>query len=254
MQNSISTDVVKLDLGVILAHYKEPKFWQKKWTILDTSEIKVVWYITNIDTVNNKINSIVKVTDKNIKRGRKELSDVWYENEGVSLSAIPIDNKEYTQQHFENALYGRTIELLRDVERHIIYEYAEYKKAEQLQRDYKEGLRKIAIAFLDEMKVTDEDMREAYIDSYVDKQYDKDDKVRNLCGNIINNYQLKIMTGSYIYAAAWFNREDDYKKYSDIYYNNHNKKSVGFDIWNKCKEIQTEKWQNSMKEHLNKIM
>ena len=45
MENTVSTQVVKLDLQTILANYKDPKFWSKKWTIIDTKQVKIVWYI-----------------------------------------------------------------------------------------------------------------------------------------------------------------------------------------------------------------
>lgn len=39
--NSLSTHLVKLDIQTILAHFKEPKFWAKKWLI---SSIKIWKY------------------------------------------------------------------------------------------------------------------------------------------------------------------------------------------------------------------
>ena len=249
MENTVSTNVVKLDLQTILANYRKPEFWQKTWTIIDTSELKVVWYISYIDCVNGKINSCLRAFKKNIKRGNKSLGNYWYTDESVSLPSIPINNNEYTQRHFDNALYGSTIELLKDVERHMIYEYAEYKEAENVQKQYKEELRQIANDFLNENKVTNLAIRDAYIDKYIDDNYDE--KVKYYTGQVVNNYQFKVITNAYIYTAAWFDHMEDYEKYNE--YLGETRKSIRWDLWNKVKEIQTDEWQNSMKEQLSDI-
>ena len=252
MENSISTNVVKLDLKTILRNYKKPEFWQKHWTIIDTEFMKIEWFLYSIGCKSNKITSTVKVTHKNFNLKNKELNHKWYTDEETDLPSIPIGNKEYTQQHFEKALYGSIMNLIKDIERHMIYYYAEYKAAEEAQEKYKDELEKIANEFLDAEGVTNEDIRYAYVHSFRDEQYDQSD-IRNMTSTIVMNYEYKVITEAYIYAAAWFNNKEDYEKYSNILYKDHKKKSEMLAIWKTCREIQTAKWKNSMKEELKGI-
>ncbi len=247
MENTVSTQVVKLDLQTILANYKDPKFWSKKWTIIDTESLKIVWYISYIDCEDNKINSALKVSNKKIKRGNKGFENSWYCNESVSVSPIPIDNPDYTERHFENAILGKVLELLGDVERHCTYEYAEYKEAERLQEEIKDKLREYASEFLDENNVTNEEIRDAYIEKYIDKNYE----AGYLTAKIIDRYHYKIIPNVYLYVYAWFNREEEFNKFETEKMGH--RVSTRMEIWRKVQEIQTEEWENGMKEQLSGI-
>ena len=248
MENTVSTQVVKLDLQTILANYKDPKFWSKKWTIIDTKQVKIVWYISSIDCTENKINSVLKVSNKNIKRGKKDLNHAgyWY-SESVGVSPIPINNPDYTERHFENAILGKVLELLGDVERHCTYEYAEYKEAERLQEEIKDKLRTYAEEFLDDNNVTNEEIRDAYIEKYINDNYEAGE----LTSKIIDRYHYKIIPNVYLYVYAWFNREEEFDKFETEKMGH--RVSTRMEIWRMVQKIQTEEWENGMKEQLNGI-
>lgn len=248
MENTVSTQVVKLDLQTILANYKDPKFWSKKWTIIDTKQVKIIWYISYINCAENKINSVLKVSNKNIKKGNKDLNHAgyWF-NESVDVPAIPINNPEYTEKHFENAILGKVLELLGDIERHCTYEYAEYKEAEHLQQEMKDKLREIAEEFLDDNNVTNEAIRDAYISKYVSDNYD----ASGITSKIIERYHYKIIPTVYLYVYAWFNRQEEFEKFEDEKLGR--RISTRMEIWRRVKEIQTDEWVNSMKEQLSGI-
>ena len=248
MENTVSTQVVKLDLQTILANYKDPKFWSKKWTIIDTKQIKIVWYISYIDCTENKINSVLKVSNKKIKRGKKDLShaNYWF-SESVGVPAIPINNPDYTERHFENAILGKVLELLGDVERHCTYEYAEYKEAERLQEEMKDKLREIASDFLDKNNVTNEEIRDAYIEKYVDDNYDASE----ITSKVVARYQYKIIPNVYLYVYAWFNRQEEFEKFEAEKLGR--RISTRMEIWRKVQEMQTDEWVNGMKEQLRGI-
>jgi len=246
MENTVSTQVVKLDLQTILANYKDPEFWSKKWTIIDTKQIKIVWYISSINCEDNKINSTLKVVNKNIKKGTLNLSDSWW-SESVCVASIPINNPEYTEKHFENAILGKVLELLGDIERHCTYEYAEYKEAERLQEEMKDKLREIASDFLDENNVANEEIRDAYIEKYISDNYDASE----ITSKVVQRYQYKIIPNVYLYVYAWFNRQEEFEKFEAEKLGR--RVSTRMEIWRKVKEMQTEKWVNGMKEQLRGI-
>lgn len=245
---TVSTQVVKLDLQTILANYKNPNFWAKKWTIIDTKEIKLVWYITSINCVDNKIESRVEVAHKNIRRGKKHFRDLtWYGFEYEIVSPIPINNPEYTEKHFENAILGRVLSLLESIERHCTYEYAEYKEAETLEEEVKERLKTYAEDYLDENNVSNEDIREAYIEKYVSNNSNEGE----LTDKIIKRFRHKIIPDTYLYVYAWFNRSEEFDKFE--FENTKHRVSTRIEIWRKVQEIQTDEWTTGMKNQLELI-
>lgn len=248
MENTVSTKVVKLDLKTILENYKDPKFWSKKWPIIDTKEIKIVWYIESISCVDNKISSCVMVQNKNIRRGKKKFDykDSWWSREYQYLSSIPINNPEYTEEHFKKTLLNSIIQLLEQVEQRCTYDYAEYAEAELLEEKIENSLRKIAEAFLDENNVTNEEIRDAYIDKYIEKNSKKHEYVLK----VIERYKHKIIPNSYLFVYAWFNKE---KEFDEFETKMGHRVSTRMEMWRKVQEIQTEEWENGMKEQLEKI-
>ena len=244
MENMVSTKVVKLDLKTILANYKEPKFWSKKWPVIDTKEIKIVWFIEKIDCVDNKISSCVMVQNKNIRRGTKKFVDL-YSWEKAYLAPIPTDNPEYTEEHFKKTLLNSIIFLLGTVEQTCTFHYAEYEEAKRLDNEINDKLKEIAEAFLDENEVTNESIREAYIDKYVE-----DNSCDSYTLKVIERFKHKIIPNSYLFVYAWFNKEKEFDEFESKM---GHRVSTRIEMWNKVKEIQTEEWENGMKEQLEAI-
>ena len=243
--SNISTKVVKLDLATILANYKKPEFWSKKWTIIETNEIRVVWGIKSIDCVNNKIESTLTVAKKKIKRGKNDLSDMYYTNEELHLASIPTNNKEYTQEKFQKSLLGTLIRLLEEVESHCVWGYAEYKKAEVLQDEINSKLRDYAIEFLNANHVTNRDIREAYIDKYVVTHTSYE-----LTWNIVEKYKHTIIPRAYLYAYAWFDKKEEFDEFESKM---PKRRRGNIEIWKKAREIQTKEWEEGMKRELKEI-
>ena len=243
--SNISTKVVKLDLATILANYKKPEFWSKKWTIIETNEIRVVWSIKSIDCVNNKIDSTLQVAKRKIKKGKLDLSDLYYTNEECYLSAIPTNNKDYTQERFQKSLLGTLIRLLEEVENHCVWGYAEYKEAEKLQDEINSKLKGYAEEFLDANHVTNKDIREAYIDKYVG-----DHTSYELTWNVVEKYKHTIIPRAYLYAYAWFNKKEEFDEFESRM---PKRRRGNIEIWRKAREIQTKEWEEGMKRELEDI-
>ena len=243
MEKGISTEVVKLDLSTILANYKKPEFWKKTWTIIDTKWLTIVWYISSIDCVNSKICSVLKVSKLNYKKGNKVIKDIYWNNEAY-CSVIPIDNKEYTQEHFENNIFGTLLRLINNIEQFIITRYKEYENARDADSRYKKSLKQIAEDFLDEYHITNRKVREAYIESFVNKTMED---YKSLAGKVLDNYKYKLILEVYVYASIWFDRKSEYELFSS---KDKNRKSLFEEIKEQIKLIQTDDWKDSMKNKL----
>lgn len=246
MEKTISTDVVKLDLKTILKNYKKPEFWNRDWLIIDTKWLSIIWHIKSIDCLHNKINSCVKVSKLNFKKGNKNIKYMsWYYE--IDCNVIPINNNEYTQQHFENNIYGCIIRLLPCVESYLTSYYSEYEAARNQDDAFRKALREIAEKFLDENNVVNKAIRDAYIESYVDKQLEDRESYRD---KVIKNFRYKLLTEVYVYTAAWFDNEQDFNKYKKF---SKDRKSTYKEIRDEIKLIQTDEWRDSMKNKLEGI-
>lgn len=246
MENTISTNVVKLDLQVILNNYKKPEFWSKNWLIIDTKWLSINWHITYINCKDNKIMSEVKITKINYKKGNKVIKSLWY-YPSSDCQVIPINNPEYTQDHFEKNIYNAVLRVINSVEDTLTRYYKEFEDADAQDDSYIESLKNIAKAFLDENKVTNEDIREAYIDAYVSKMtYDR----VSYKSKVIDNFRYKLLTPVYVYTSAWFDNEKDFEKYKAY---DTKRKSEYEAMKQEIRLIQTEEWKNSMKQELEEI-
>ena len=246
MKNNISTNVVKLDLKTILENYKKPEFWNKTWLIIDTKWLSVIWHITYIDCQGNKIMSEVKVSKIYHKRGREVRKSLWY-NPSVSCQVIPINNTEYTQKHFEKNIYGAVLRLIEVVEGMLTSDYKEYKEADKLDDTYINSLRVIAENFLDENKVTNEDIRNAYVDSYVSKMTLSRTSYKS---KVVENFKHKLLIPVYVYTSAWFGNNKDFETFKEY---DTERKSEFDAMKQEIRLIQTEEWKNSMKKELEEI-
>ena len=146
ISKSVSTKLVYLDLAIILANYRDPKFWGKQWTIYKSGDIEIYWKMTSIDLRRNAIQSEVHMRNFLYHNGKYERQ--WTDQEWYGFFAvcrdIPLSNPEYTQEVFENNVFSAIMLLISIVEDHLIEGYAEYQSAVQLDQDHEDGLREIA--------------------------------------------------------------------------------------------------------------
>ena len=240
--NELSTHLVKLDVDTILANYKKPDFWSKTWTIFKGCGIEVTWCLTYINCIDNTIGSKVMVKCNLMRRGKR-----YTEYDYNYCSNIPINHEEYSQTVFENNIIGTALRTTEGVERMITRRYAEYSKAELLDEQQRETLRDIANEFLDNENVKNEDIRDAYISSYVDTN-----ATSRLALEVIANFKYKILSNAYLMFLSFFNNKDEFEKYKKLI-GVEKKKHIWYKLWQQGKELCSEEYVVSMKEKLEKI-
>lgn len=245
MESNVSTQLVFLDLKTILANYKDPKFWGKKWTIFKSSQFEIVWYLYSINCMNNKIDSRVKIMPFKIKRGKKIfIFNPWY-NDGKFCDSIPIDNSDYTQEVFNKNILGTVLNTVKEAELNLIMSYAEYKEAEKANDEYSDRLKEIASDFLDSQNVTHRDIRDAYIDKYIlDNSID-------YTREVLQNLQYKVIPNLYLLVCSWFNATDKFEEYKKLC--GGVRKSVWIKIWEQYRNIKSDTWVNDMQLKLEAI-
>lgn len=252
ISKSVSTKLVYLDLAIILANYRDPKFWGKQWTIYKNGNIEIYWMMTGINVRRNTIQSEVHMRNFLYRNGK--YSRQWYDQEWfgsfASCRDIPISNPEYTQEIFENNVFTSTMSLISTVENHLIEGYAEYQSAVQLDQDHEDGLREIAEEIANQYVSAGEysdEIKEAFIDKYVsDNKSDYAYRVKTL-------YRHKVIGSLYLMICSWFNKEKEFQENRELMGDN-KKDHLWTEMFAKAKEIQTEEWHNAMSEELKRLL
>ena len=217
--NEISTKVSRLDLNFILDNCFKPSLWDKIWTIFVYDGYKITFEIFGIDTKSKKVNYSLKLYQPKKSWSNQTTSDsINFQKEHRNLDVI------------QKGINGRILRwLIEWEERNLIKETNAYKEAS----DYEEQLERIAKEkakdLLDELSITNDDIREAYIDSQVSKHQTEiyTDKVLEL----YRGTKLSKLLMSY---CLFSNDKENYDKYKKI------AKLNGFKIGDVRKEIKTE--------------
>jgi hypothetical protein len=217
--NKISTKLVYIDYKELLENYKNPDFWGKRWTIYNYGNIKVELAINSINCQRNEIVMGLDVIYKgNKKRKYLRHSETYigsyYSSSGYcGTFAVPIDHPEYSNEIFNNKVYGKVKNLILDIERTLITEFPNFKQEETRLHDLREHWKDIANEWLDDKDIEDDDIREAYISSYTSVCEDKTEDYRS---EIIDQNTDKVLTKELLLFASFNKKENDVEKYSKI--------------------------------------
>lgn len=239
----LQTELVKLDLKEILDNYRKPKFWKKKWVVFRHKEFDVVFSIYYINIENNTITCACKIA--NFKRKGVyiwSLPSYW-------CSSIPIDNPDYKQENFNRTILAGVVGVIDMLEKSIVEKSYEYKEAEKLDARKREILRQVAEDFLDSENVKNEDIREVYIESYVDKNA-HNTYTRDLLANAIRRYYPTAR----LLANSWFDYKKGFEEEAKIVREKTKKtKKLIYEIWKARKEIEGEEYLKEAQEKLESI-
>lgn len=143
--------VYKIDYEFIIKNYLDKHLWQKVWTLLVYREHEFTINLYKIDTKNNCIEFEIK------KKGTWNREFITYNLDNTPLKVLIKEINgalfrvmvKYEEECVEKTTGYRTLADTRDEERNL--------------------LRNIATQFLDEQGITCDEIREAYIDRYVDR-------------------------------------------------------------------------------------
>lgn len=238
----ISTTIYRMDLSWIYKHYLDQEAWKKKWCLFDYDGLRVEFHLASIDIEDNIIHGRTDISYAGDKR-RKIAPFVFDRYHYYGDMSIPLNNPEYTQECFEKKLNGNVYYQLKMVEDDVICHRREYKSLQDYLDSYDQKLEDIANDFLDEQNVTNDDIREAYIDWYKDKMkdqsgYDLDD--------IVRDYQYTILTKFYCLYASMVNDQKNFELYRS-YYDKQTPKSHRLDYYKLVKRLEDEGYIEDLK-------
>lgn len=192
----LALKVYDVDYSFIIKNYLDEKLWEKEWTIFVYKRFKVM---LRLDSINVKTKGI------------------WFE---VIIDDNSEDNKNFQKRFTESFLYHLSVEnidilkkqlnstIFKVIKRLELESYIQhtdkYEELSDMKYEEYQKLEEIANEFLDSESVTNNEIREAYIDYYIDKN----EKVYELKNQYIEEMKYKIITDFYVAFLQATNDED----------------------------------------------
>lgn len=157
--------VYDIDYSFIIKNYLNPEMWEKTWTLFQYKTFVVTLRLEGINCKSQKISFEVIVKDNSPEN--KYYYD-WGENTDKRATrsayySLKVDNLDFLKREIRSSIFD-TIERL---EEYFIKGTGEYKELSEMYKNESEKLTKIAEEFLDDNGVKNEEIRSAYVDSFV---------------------------------------------------------------------------------------
>lgn len=248
MKNKLpAIKVYDIDYSFIIKNYLNPEMWQKTWTLFQYKTFVITLQLTYINCQDEKITLRVKIKDNSSEHkyafdwGRnldKDASDdVYY--------SLKINNLNFLKNSVENSVFN-AIERL---EKYNILASKDYLDLKEMYSNEKDSLKKIAEDFLDANDVSNEDIREAYIDTYVSNNTQLDAYLTRM----INRKQHLVFPDLYLVFANATRNDKTVKKWEKILADNNNIEELRTEILEYLEYMQSEDFENDMNSNLEEI-
>lgn len=205
MENGIVIKKYEVDYSFIIRNYLSPKMWEKVWTLFLYKNFRFTLQINSISVYSTvKITFRISLDNGDFKYF--EFADYDVDHPNLNVLKRQID--------------GAIKRLIHNYENHLIVSTTEYRELREKVDEEKEKLRDIASDFLDDNGITLSDIRDAYIDKFVDDNW----KGYTYLSAYVDNMAYKLATDLWlIYAKSTNNgslEEDIKDSLSDTEYQN----------------------------------
>ena len=188
MKNEIALKVYEVNYDFIIKNYLSPKLWEKTWTLFVYKDITITLNINYITVKPRKICFDVRIKQDEYTT----YTNIYY---NIDQSNLKILKKQ---------INGAIETLMTSLEKNYIYKEQGYKDIEQAKSNERGLLIKIAEEFLDENNVTNEEIRNVYIENYVDNN----EKTWTYLNNYVDGRHYRCMPDMWlVYYKATENNE-----------------------------------------------
>lgn len=248
MENKLpAIKVYDIDYSFIIKNYLNPEMWQKTWTLFQYKTFVVTLQLTYINCQDEKITLRVKIKDNSSEH---KYACAWGRNPDKDASddvyySLKINNLNFLKNSVENSVFN-AIERL---EKYNILASKDYLDLKEMYSNEKDSLKKIAEDFLDANDVSNEDIREAYIDTYVSNNTQLDTYLTRM----IDRKQHLVFPDLYLVFANATRNDKTIKKWEKILAENNNIEELKTEILEYLEYMQSEDFENDMNSNLEEI-
>lgn len=164
--------VWEMDYSFIIKNYLNPVLWDKVWTLFAYKDFVITIQINSIDTMDKEIIFLIKFKDYSN-------NDVYRNSRTETISYVLNTDIDFLLKKINGSIF-RMINIYERMT--VITNLASYAIVEEYEEQEEARLKRFATDFLDENDVTNEEIRNVYIDNYISNNSQADDygyKFRN---------------------------------------------------------------------------
>ena len=164
MKNEITLKKYDVDYSFIIRNYLSPELWKKTWTLFVYKNIRITLNLYYI-WVNDPIKIEFKIS----------INSPRYNTYTTKSHTLDVSNLTILKNQIDNAI----LFLINDYERYVTSKTKTYQDLLDTAMRENERLQEIAENYLDENGIYIEDVRDAYIAYYMDKNNTGDSYLSN---------------------------------------------------------------------------
>ena len=159
MRNEITLKKYDVDYSFIIRNYLSPELWKKTWTLFVYKNIRI-----NLNLYYIWVNDPIKIEFK------ISMNAPGYNTFTTKSHTLDVSNLTILKNQIDNAILC----LINDYERYVVSTTETYQNLLITANDEKDRLQEIAKNYLDENGIYIEDVRDAYIEYYLDNNWTGD--------------------------------------------------------------------------------
>lgn len=190
--------IFKIDYSFLMKNYLNPELWKKEWTLFQYKNFRVTLQIYSIKTQDEKI-----VFDVSVYKADMEGTKIDNKYHSLIECSLKIEDLTFLKRQINSCIFNNIVGMEKV---YFIREDEEWDRMDELKGEERYRLRYYANQFLDEVGITSENCREAYIDAYVDEN----EKMYGLMDEWEQEQVYRFITDFYLTFLSTL--EDDPKK------------------------------------------
>lgn len=229
--------IYEIDYQFIIDNYTNPKLWDKVWNLFVFKNYIYTITLSSIDVKKYEISFEIRL---------ESALDVWDRNK---TAFIKYNLKNSTIEILKKQINGTLFTLAELLEKVVIENSSEYRQMEDSKYSERNLLEEIAKDFLDENNVTNSEIRDVYIDYYVDKNETIYERLNDLEDEMRYNY----LTDLFLIIAECSNDETRKNKVLENQNNEEKIQQILGEVDEYMEYIETKDWVDEMKEKLEAI-
>lgn len=248
MKNKLpAIKVYDIDYSFIIKNYLNPEMWQKTWTLFQYKTWTITLKIDYIWCRSEKIYFLIKIKD-NSPENKYKYCDC-YDTDKDYCSSVVYSLKIDNIQFLKREIISKSFYVMEKLEEEAIMATQEYSNLTESYSNEKNKLIKIAEDFLDDNGVNNEDIRNAYIDSYVCNNTKLD-----LMQNKLKREMLyTIFPDLYLMFANATEDDKIVQKWEKTLAENNDIEELRTEILEYLEYMQSEDFENEMNDKLEEI-
>lgn len=236
MMNLPQIKTYDIDYQFIIDNYTDIKLWDKKWNLFVFKNYVFRLSLDSIDVKNKQIWFEIELNSD---------LDLWSRNKTLKFK---YDINNMSLEFLKNSISITMIKLIEILEEeYITNKDSTYLYIESSQYEEQERLKKIAEDFLDNEGVSNSDIRDVYIDYYVDNN----ETIYEKLSEIKSNLKYQYLTDLYLIVSEII--KDENLKNNILSNQKNDISNIQEEVEEYMKYLETDEYTEEMQEKLEAI-